>query len=136
MERFTLGTLVGRPVKGAEHLLAPPVAAMLKRLELEQAVGVAEIDPELSETAATQQRYGLDPATLVNCVIVAGKRASIAATREGGPERVDGQRVRIAATKECGPERVDNQRQPILDRRGRRWRGRCRCPSRTRNGQG
>jgi prolyl-tRNA editing enzyme YbaK/EbsC (Cys-tRNA(Pro) deacylase)/8-oxo-dGTP pyrophosphatase MutT (NUDIX family) len=36
---------------------------------------VVEIDPALSETAATEAEYGLDARTLVNCVIVAGKRA-------------------------------------------------------------
>lgn len=65
MERFTLGTLVGRPVARAGHLLAAPVAAMLQRLELEQVVGVAEIDPpscprrprHSSATVSTRRRW-------------------------------------------------------------------------------
>jgi prolyl-tRNA editing enzyme YbaK/EbsC (Cys-tRNA(Pro) deacylase) len=37
-------------------------------------VGVVEIDPALSDTAATQAAYGLDPPSLANCVVVGGKR--------------------------------------------------------------
>jgi prolyl-tRNA editing enzyme YbaK/EbsC (Cys-tRNA(Pro) deacylase) len=37
-------------------------------------IGVVEIDPSLSETAATQETYGLEPGMLANCVVVGGKR--------------------------------------------------------------
>ncbi|MDQ1528760.1 MAG: hypothetical protein QOH77_550, partial [Actinomycetota bacterium] len=41
---------------------------------LEDAIGVVEIDPELSDTAATEAAYELAADTLANCVIVTGKR--------------------------------------------------------------
>ena len=40
-------------------------------------VGVVEIDPSLSDTAATQGAFGLDPESLANCVVVAGKRSGV-----------------------------------------------------------
>jgi prolyl-tRNA editing enzyme YbaK/EbsC (Cys-tRNA(Pro) deacylase) len=35
---------------------------------------VVEIDPAISDTAATQEAFGLDPDMLANCVVVGGKR--------------------------------------------------------------
>jgi prolyl-tRNA editing enzyme YbaK/EbsC (Cys-tRNA(Pro) deacylase) len=40
-------------------------------------VGVVEIDPALSDTATTQQEFGLELDTLANCVVVAGKREGL-----------------------------------------------------------
>jgi len=40
-------------------------------------VGVVEIDPAVSDTATTQEKFGLDPATLANCVVVGGKREGV-----------------------------------------------------------
>jgi len=37
-------------------------------------VGVVEIDPDLSDTAATRDQFDLDATNLANCVVVAGKR--------------------------------------------------------------
>jgi prolyl-tRNA editing enzyme YbaK/EbsC (Cys-tRNA(Pro) deacylase) len=37
-------------------------------------VGVVEIDPAVSDTAATQERFGLEADMLANCVVVGGKR--------------------------------------------------------------
>lgn len=37
-------------------------------------VGVVEIDPAVSDTAATQQEFGVDSEALANCVVVGGKR--------------------------------------------------------------
>ena len=37
-------------------------------------VGVAEIDPELADTAAFCERYGVTPAESANCVVVTGRR--------------------------------------------------------------
>ena len=37
-------------------------------------VGVVEIDPELSDTASSQEAFQLPPERLANCVIVGGKR--------------------------------------------------------------
>jgi prolyl-tRNA editing enzyme YbaK/EbsC (Cys-tRNA(Pro) deacylase) len=37
-------------------------------------VGVVEIDPDLSDTASSQEAFALPPASLANCVVVGGKR--------------------------------------------------------------
>jgi prolyl-tRNA editing enzyme YbaK/EbsC (Cys-tRNA(Pro) deacylase) len=58
-------------------LLAPPVGAALAELELvlpAGAVGVAEIDPDLADTAEFCERYGIALAESANCVVVAGRR--------------------------------------------------------------
>ena len=47
---------------------------MLERLDLLDQVGVVEIDPAVSDTAATQETFGLDRDMLANCVVVGGKR--------------------------------------------------------------
>jgi len=74
MELFTLGTLSSVPASLRPDLLAEPTRLTLARVGLLEQVGVAEIDPSLSDTAATQQQFGLDPDTLANCVVVGGKR--------------------------------------------------------------
>lgn len=74
MPRFVLGPLVAEPLSHSPHLVAAPVAALAERLGLADALGVVEIDPELSDTATLQAHYGLDLVTLVNCVVVAGRR--------------------------------------------------------------
>ena len=62
------------PVAAASRpdLLAPPVAAALPAGD---AVGVAEIDPALADTAAFCAHYGIAEADSANCVVVKGKRA-------------------------------------------------------------
>jgi prolyl-tRNA editing enzyme YbaK/EbsC (Cys-tRNA(Pro) deacylase) len=74
MGSYTLGSLVSMAVSERPGLVSPQVADALHALDLEGVVGVVEIDPELSDTAATQDAYGLDVHTLVNCVIVSGRR--------------------------------------------------------------
>jgi prolyl-tRNA editing enzyme YbaK/EbsC (Cys-tRNA(Pro) deacylase) len=74
MGSYSLGSLVTVPVSQRPELVAPRVADALRVLGLEDVVGVVEIDPELSDTAATQAAYGLDIETLANCVIVSGRR--------------------------------------------------------------
>jgi prolyl-tRNA editing enzyme YbaK/EbsC (Cys-tRNA(Pro) deacylase) len=59
---------------GPGHLLAPPVSAFLAGWPSAGLVSVAEIDPELADTAAFCQAYGVLPAESANCVVVAGKR--------------------------------------------------------------
>jgi prolyl-tRNA editing enzyme YbaK/EbsC (Cys-tRNA(Pro) deacylase) len=49
----------------------------LRELGLDTEVGVVEIDPELSDTSATQDAYGLETSTLANCVVVSGKREGV-----------------------------------------------------------
>jgi prolyl-tRNA editing enzyme YbaK/EbsC (Cys-tRNA(Pro) deacylase) len=56
-------------------LLARPVAVFLRSWSRAGEVGVAEIDPELADTAAFCAAYDVLPAESANCVIVAGRRA-------------------------------------------------------------
>ncbi|HEY0165494.1 MAG TPA: YbaK/EbsC family protein [Jatrophihabitans sp.] len=57
------------------QLLAPPVSAFLAGWPSSRLVSVAEIDPELADTAAFCEHYGVRPAESANCVVVSGKRA-------------------------------------------------------------
>jgi prolyl-tRNA editing enzyme YbaK/EbsC (Cys-tRNA(Pro) deacylase) len=57
------------------HLLAPPVSAFLAGWPSAGLVSVAEIDPELADTAAFCESYGVPPEASANCVVVTGKRA-------------------------------------------------------------
>lgn len=74
MGALRLGRLNSSPTGSARSLLGAPTEAMLEALGWLELVGVVEIDPELSETAASQEAYELPPASLANCVIVGGKR--------------------------------------------------------------
>ena len=40
-------------------------------------IGVAEIDPELADTAAFCEQYGVAPSESANCVVVAGRRDGV-----------------------------------------------------------
>jgi prolyl-tRNA editing enzyme YbaK/EbsC (Cys-tRNA(Pro) deacylase) len=74
---YTLGTLTTVPASAAPELVAPQVLAALTSVGLADLVGVVEIDPTLSDTAATEAAYGLEAHTLANCVIVTGKREGV-----------------------------------------------------------
>ena len=74
---FTLGGLTTAPASTRSDLLAPSTLAALEGLGWLDDVGVVEIDPDVSDTAATRERFGLDAATLANCVVVAGKREGV-----------------------------------------------------------
>jgi prolyl-tRNA editing enzyme YbaK/EbsC (Cys-tRNA(Pro) deacylase) len=74
MTAFALGSLSGRSARSQLDLLAPTTRAALEAADLLDQVGVAEIDPAISDTAATQAAYGLDGEMLANCVVVAGRR--------------------------------------------------------------
>ncbi|MFD1722048.1 YbaK/EbsC family protein [Amnibacterium endophyticum] len=80
MTSFVLGGLDGTAAGERPDLLAAPVLDALTALGLLEAVGVVPIDPAISDTAATQEAYGLEAASLVNCVLVGGAR--------GGDQRV------------------------------------------------
>jgi prolyl-tRNA editing enzyme YbaK/EbsC (Cys-tRNA(Pro) deacylase) len=71
---FSLGTLSSVPASARPDLLAEPTRALLSAEDLLDDVGVVEIDPAVSDTATTQQEFGLRPDTLANCVVVGGKR--------------------------------------------------------------
>jgi prolyl-tRNA editing enzyme YbaK/EbsC (Cys-tRNA(Pro) deacylase) len=62
------------PVTDRLDLVAEPVAAALRGWAHVAEVRVAEIDPELADTAAFCAAYGVGLAASANCVIVAGKR--------------------------------------------------------------
>ena len=71
---MSIGVLPAEPVAQRPDLLAAPVAAALDGLAERDGVGVAEIDPELADTAAFCERYQVSPADSANCVVVTGKR--------------------------------------------------------------
>jgi prolyl-tRNA editing enzyme YbaK/EbsC (Cys-tRNA(Pro) deacylase) len=77
MTEFVLGGLTGVPAADRLDLLADPTRAALTALGLLDVVGVVEIDPAISDTAATQEAYGLVARQLVNCVLVGGKRDGV-----------------------------------------------------------
>jgi prolyl-tRNA editing enzyme YbaK/EbsC (Cys-tRNA(Pro) deacylase) len=55
-------------------LLAGPVEKALREWSEAAAVRVAEIDPELADTAAFCAEYAVPPEASANCVVVAGRR--------------------------------------------------------------
>jgi prolyl-tRNA editing enzyme YbaK/EbsC (Cys-tRNA(Pro) deacylase) len=71
-----LGSLVAVPALSRPDLLAAPVVRALAALGEAAAgeVGVAEIDPEVADTAAFCERYGVGLAESANCVVISGKR--------------------------------------------------------------
>lgn len=74
MGTFILGALSAEPASGRTDLLSEPTRHALAAAGLLDEVGVVEIDPALSDTASTQQAFGLEPDSLANCVVVGGKR--------------------------------------------------------------
>jgi prolyl-tRNA editing enzyme YbaK/EbsC (Cys-tRNA(Pro) deacylase) len=71
--RGRIGTLRIEPVANHPELLAPPVRRALDVLAPEP-LGVVAIDPELADTAAFCERYGVAPDESANCVVVAARR--------------------------------------------------------------
>jgi prolyl-tRNA editing enzyme YbaK/EbsC (Cys-tRNA(Pro) deacylase) len=74
MGTFALGALSGTPASERPDLIGAQALEALANLGLLDAVGVVEIDPAVSDTAATQQTFGLEADMLANCVVVGGKR--------------------------------------------------------------
>jgi prolyl-tRNA editing enzyme YbaK/EbsC (Cys-tRNA(Pro) deacylase) len=70
----TLGKLTTSPALDHLDLVGRPVAELLRRWEYADQVGVVPIDPELSETSATVEVYGVPWEACANCVVVMGKR--------------------------------------------------------------
>jgi prolyl-tRNA editing enzyme YbaK/EbsC (Cys-tRNA(Pro) deacylase) len=71
----SIGSLAAVPALSRPDLLAPPVAAALAALDgAAGAVGVAEIDPELADTAEFCERYRVSLAESANCVVITGRR--------------------------------------------------------------
>jgi prolyl-tRNA editing enzyme YbaK/EbsC (Cys-tRNA(Pro) deacylase) len=63
------------PALSEPTLLAEPVAKALAGWELADQVEVAAIDPDLADTQARSDAYGLPLSASANCVIVTGRRA-------------------------------------------------------------
>jgi prolyl-tRNA editing enzyme YbaK/EbsC (Cys-tRNA(Pro) deacylase) len=68
-----IGALATEPATARPDLLAEPVFAALKAHAIGD-VWVAEIDPDVADTAALCERYDVDLAVSANCVVVGGKR--------------------------------------------------------------
>ena len=67
-------TLQTLPALDHPELLAPPVADALRSWPAAAEVLVAEIDPDLADTAEFCARYGPPLDTSAHCVVIAGKR--------------------------------------------------------------
>lgn len=74
------GTLNVQPIAARPDLLAAPVADAFANLTPtdRERCGVAEIDPDLADTAAFCATYGSPLSASANCVVVAGKREGVA----------------------------------------------------------
>lgn len=97
MERF--GSL--EPVSATEHpeLVAPPVVAALASLPIASEIGVAQIDPVLSDTAAFCAHYSIKMSQAANCIVLKTKSGGYAALVVLGSTRAD---VNGAARREVG----------------------------------
>lgn len=107
MSAVTLGSLTWHRAVDHPELLAPSTSVAILRWALTDArvadeVGVAEIDPDLADTAAMTVAYGLPLAASVNCVLVAGRRE--------GTERVAAALVRATTRAD-----VNNAVKRLLD---------------------
>ncbi|MBM7788452.1 YbaK/EbsC family protein [Tenggerimyces flavus] len=74
----SIGTLQAVPALDRPDLLAPPVLAALNawpsgKVGVDEVL-VAEIDPDLADTAAFCERYEVGLEVSANCVVVAGRR--------------------------------------------------------------
>jgi prolyl-tRNA editing enzyme YbaK/EbsC (Cys-tRNA(Pro) deacylase) len=72
-----LGSLRTSAALAAPDLVAAPVAAFLQSWPQAGDVAVAPIDPDLADTAAFVEAYGVPPEASANCVVVAGRRDGI-----------------------------------------------------------
>jgi prolyl-tRNA editing enzyme YbaK/EbsC (Cys-tRNA(Pro) deacylase) len=70
-----IGTLDTWPARSRPDLLASPVADFLAGWPRSGDVLVAEIDPDLADTAAFCERYEVGLHTSANCVVIAARRA-------------------------------------------------------------
>jgi prolyl-tRNA editing enzyme YbaK/EbsC (Cys-tRNA(Pro) deacylase) len=77
-----LGALAGVavPVLDRLDLVAEPVAAALQAWSGAGGVVVAEIDPDLADTAAFCERYVVAMEASANCVVVSGRRGEVERT--------------------------------------------------------
>lgn len=69
------GSLPWQPV--VDSLVADPVAAALRGWARAADVLAAPIDPDLADTAAFCERYGVSMDDSANCVVIAGRRGDL-----------------------------------------------------------
>lgn len=69
-----IGDLHWVPAMTRTDLMAAPVAAMLASWEAASRVMVAEIDPDVADTADLVRAHGVPASASANCVVVAGRR--------------------------------------------------------------
>jgi prolyl-tRNA editing enzyme YbaK/EbsC (Cys-tRNA(Pro) deacylase) len=74
MAILSLGSLTTVDVTSRPDLVTPSTYEALQANGFVDDVGVVEIDPDVSDTAASQEAFGLEMDHLANCVVVAGKR--------------------------------------------------------------
>jgi prolyl-tRNA editing enzyme YbaK/EbsC (Cys-tRNA(Pro) deacylase) len=74
---FSLGALTTVSISDHLDLVAAPTRSALESAGLLDEVGVVEIDPAVSDTAASQEKFGLPAESLANCVVVGGKRDGV-----------------------------------------------------------
>ena len=79
-----LGDLEFLVAKDNLELMAHTVAKALESLPNADVVGVAEIDPTLSDTAAFCDAYQIGMEQAANCVVLEGKRAALEGSSEPG----------------------------------------------------
>lgn len=72
-----LGRLDAVPALDRPDLLAAPVAEFLRGWPRAAEVFVAEIDPELADTAAFCERYDVGLDVSANCVVIAARRGEV-----------------------------------------------------------
>jgi len=68
------------PALTRPDLLAPPVLAALRGWEGQlpvERIAVAAIDPDVADTAAFSERYGVPLEESANCVVIAGRREGV-----------------------------------------------------------
>ena len=74
---MTIGNLPAALARDRPDLLAPAVAAAVRALNagvFADSLWVAEIDPQLADTAAFCERYGVRMDRSANCVVLAARR--------------------------------------------------------------
>lgn len=74
---ITLGGLIGVAASTRPELLSAPSFELLERLGMLDEVAVVEIDPTISDTAATRDAFDLETNWLANCVVVGGRREGV-----------------------------------------------------------
>jgi prolyl-tRNA editing enzyme YbaK/EbsC (Cys-tRNA(Pro) deacylase) len=73
---MSLGRLHFVPAIGHPELLGPSVLASISDISTVERIGIVEIDPRFSDTAAFCAQYEVPPSQTANCVILQAKRSN------------------------------------------------------------